>query len=116
MCVFFAFRKVGGGEVPVRLVPAQLSSGAWLPTMELCLNAAHFRPATQQECTDAVIEALEAGMPFEIPGGEDEDDGEGEGDDNDGAEDDVDEFDYWSHGIGKSHKQALVATIKRSGR
>ena len=29
---FFAFRKVGGGEVPVRLVPAQLSSGAWLPT------------------------------------------------------------------------------------
>jgi hypothetical protein len=87
---------VGVGEVPVRLVPAQLSSGAWLPTMELCLNAAHFRPATQQECTDAVIEALEAGMPFEIPGGEDEDDGEGEGDDNDGAEDDLDEVDYWS--------------------
>jgi hypothetical protein len=73
--------------------------------MDLCLNVGHFRPATQQECTDAVIKALEVGMPFEIPvrlsvseesGGEDEDDGEGEGDDNDG---------YWSHGtsIGRAH-------------
>jgi hypothetical protein len=66
-------------------------------------------------CSIAAVESKSESVSEES-GGEDEDDGEGEGDDNDGAEDDVDEFDYWSHGIGKSHKQALVATIKRSGR
>ena len=60
-----AASHVGVSEVPVRLVPAQLSSGAWLSTMELYLNVVHLRPATQQEITDAVKKALEAGWPFE---------------------------------------------------
>ena len=60
-----AASHVGVSEVPVRLVPAQLSSSAWLSTMELCLNVVHLRPATQQEVTDAVKKALEAGWHFE---------------------------------------------------